>query len=242
MPENNNQEFDAAEAALGSINTTPSCEILEHPQLRNLKRPAERTKSLETCSNGNSSKRDVKQCGAQQSGNVKDEQSALSGIVNLHHKQDQVRAPWTFEKDKGGVSKDISLSDEKASRVKTDRAMVLLQNDAYEEQKSCSIPPPKQGAFHGSNSEVEGKLIVKPELADFDRSNIYELEFMVYGYIRRTKGIVGLELQSLENDTWSFTMFYNQDFDWPIQSSHIIEGIKCSITTQRDGPWNYLPD
>ena len=39
MPENNNQEFDAAEAALGSINTTPSCEILEHPQLRNLKRP-----------------------------------------------------------------------------------------------------------------------------------------------------------------------------------------------------------
>ena len=33
MPENNNQEFDAAEAALGSINTTPSCEILEHPQL-----------------------------------------------------------------------------------------------------------------------------------------------------------------------------------------------------------------
>ena len=205
MPENNNQEFDAAEAALGSINTTPSCEILEHPQLRNLKRPAERTKSLETCSNGNSSKRDVKQCGAQQSGNVKDEQSALSGIVNLHHKQDQVRAPWTFEKDKGGVSKDISLSDEKASRVKTDRATVLLQNDAYEEQKSCSIPPPKQGAFHGSNSEVEGKLIVKPELADFDRSNIYELEFMVYGYIRRTKGIVGLELQSLENDTWSFT-------------------------------------
>ena len=115
MPEDNNQEFDAAsaEAALGSINTTPSCEILEHPQLRNLKRPPERTKKL---------------------------------------------------------------------------------------------------------------------------------EFMVYGYIRRTKGIVGLQLLSLENDTWSFAMFYNQDFDWPIQSSHIIEGIKCSITTQRDGPWNYLPD
>ena len=64
MPETNNLEIDAAEAALGSINTTPSCEILEHPQLRNLKRPAERTKSLETCSNGNSSKRDGKQCGA----------------------------------------------------------------------------------------------------------------------------------------------------------------------------------
>ena len=174
LPENNNQEFDGAEAALDSINTTPSCEILEHPQLRNLKRPTERTKSLETCSNGNSSKRNGKQCGAQQSRNVKDEQSALSGIVNLHHKQDQVRAPWTFEKDKGGVSKDISLSDEKASRVKTDRASVLLQNDAYEEQKSCSDSIPKQGAFHGSNSEVEGKLIVKPELAGFDRSNIYE--------------------------------------------------------------------
>ena len=152
-----------------------------------------------------------------------------------------MRAPWTFEKDKGGVSKDISLSDEKASRVKTDRATVLLQNDAYEEQKSCSDSTPKQGTFHGSNSEVEGKLIVKPELAGFDRSNIYELEFMVYGYIRRTKGIVGLELLSLESDTWSFAMFYNQDFDW-IKSSHIIEGIKCSITTQRDGPWNYLPD
>ena len=152
IPEDNNQEF--AEAALGSLNTTPSCEILEHHQPRNLKRPAERTKSLETCSNGNSSKRDGKQCGAQQSGNVKDEQSALSGIVNLHHKQDKVRAPWTFEKDKGGASKDISLSDEKASRVKTDRATVLLQNDAYEEQKSCSNSTPKQCAFHGSNSEV----------------------------------------------------------------------------------------
>ena len=160
----------------------------------------------------------------------------------MHHKQDQVRAPWTFEKDKGGVSKDISVSDEKASRVKADRATVLLQNDAYEEQKSCSDSTSKQGAFHGSNSEVEGKLIVKPELASFDRSNIYELEFMVYGYIRGTKGIVGLELLSLENDKWSFAMFYNQDFDCPIQSSHIIEGIKCSITTQRDGPWNYLPD
>ena len=99
----------------------------------------------------------------------------------MHHKQDQVRAPWTFEKDKGGVYKDISLSDEKASRVKTDRATVLLQNDAYEEQKSYSDSTPKQGAFHGSNqSEVEGKLIVKPEMAGFDRSNIYELEFMVY--------------------------------------------------------------
>ena len=83
---------------------------------------------------------------------------------------------------------------------------------------------------------------MKPELAGFDRSNIYELELMVYGYIRRTKGIVGLQVLSLENDTWSFAMFYNQDFDWPIQSSHIIEGIKCSITTRRDGPWNYLPD
>ena len=100
MQENNNQEFDAAEAALGSINTAPSCEILEHPQLRNLKWPPERTKSLETCSNGNNSKQDGKQWGAQQSRNVKDKQSALSGIVNLHHKQDQVWAPWTFEKDK----------------------------------------------------------------------------------------------------------------------------------------------
>ena len=33
---------------------------------------------------------------------------------------------------------------------------------------------------------------MKPELAGFDRLNIYELEFMVYGYIRRTKGIVGI--------------------------------------------------
>ena len=103
-----------------------------------------------------------------------------------------MRAPWTFEKDKGGVSKDISLSDEKASRVKTDIAAVLVQNDAYEEQTSCSDSTPKQGAFHGPNSEVEGKLIVKPELAGFDRSHIYELEFMVCGYIRRTKGIVGI--------------------------------------------------
>ena len=83
---------------------------------------------------------------------------------------------------------------------------------------------------------------MKPELAGFDRSNIYELGFMVYGYIRSTKDIVSLDLLSLENDTWSFAMFYNQDFDWPIQSSHVIEGINCSITTQRDGPWNYLPD
>ena len=109
-------------------------------------------------------------------------------------------------------------------------------------KRAVLIPPPKQGAFHGSNSEVEGKLIVKPELAGFDRSNICELEFMVYGYISRTKGIVGLELLSLENATWSFAMFYNQDFEWPIVSSHIIEGIKCSITTQRDGPWSYPPD
>ena len=121
--------------------------------------------------------------------------------MNLHHKQDQVRAPWTFEQDKGGVYEDISLSDEKASRFKTDRATILLQNDTYEEQKSCSDSTPKQGAFHDSNSEVEGKLNMKPELAGFDRSNIYELEFMVYGYIRSTKGIVGLDLPSLENDT-----------------------------------------
>ena len=134
----------------------------------------------------------------------------------------------------------ISLSDEKASRVKTDRATALLQNDAYEEQQSCSDSTPKP--LHGSNSEVEGKLIVKPELAGFDRSNIYKLEFMVYGCIRSTKGMVSLDLPSLENNTWSFAMFYNQNFDWPIQPSHIIEGIKCSITSQRDGPWNYLPD
>ena len=116
------------------------------------------------------------------------------------------------------------------------------QTTLMKNKRAILIPPLNKALFMVLILKWKGKLIVKPELAGFDRSNIYELEFMVYGYIRRTKGIVGLQLLSLENDTWSFAMFYNQDFDWPIQSSHIIEGIKCSITTQRDGPWNYLPD
>ena len=82
----------------------------------------------------------------------------------------------------------------KHQELKLIKLRFYYQTTLVKNKKSYSDSTPKQGAFHGSNSEVEGKLIVKPELAGFDRSNIYELEFMVHGYIRRTKGIVGFTI------------------------------------------------